>query len=122
MNKKIFLALPLCILAFQGTSEVTAQSNCVQQTIPAACSGGGRITINNNTNSVSPPNLCASPGQTIDVNVVPGGSASIAGKDGGWPSGSGSSFSITAPSSGNYDYNVYFDDGSCLDPRISVGG
>ena len=39
--------------------------------------------------------------------------------DGGWPSGSGSSFTLVAPESGTYDYNVYFSDGSCLDPRIT---
>ena len=122
MNKKLLLAAPLCLLAFHGTSQVTAQGNCVTQEIPAACSGGGRITINNNTQNVSPPNLCASPGETIQVNVVPDGSASISGKSSGWPSGSGSSFTITAPSAGSYDYNVYFEDGSCLDPRISIGG
>jgi len=47
-------------------------------------------------------------------------SASVEGKDGGWPSGSGSSFTLVAPESGTYDYNVYFSDGSCLDPRIQV--
>jgi hypothetical protein len=121
MNKKLLLAAPLCLLAFHGTSQVTAQA-CATQNIPAACQGGGRITINNETRNVSPPNLCATPGQTIDVNVVPSGSASIGGKGGGWPAGSGSSFTITAPGAGNYDYNVTFQDGSCLDPRISVGG
>ena len=123
MNKKLLLAAPLCLLVFQGTSQVTAQGNCVTQTIPAACSGGGRITINNSTKNVSPPNLCASAGETIQVNVVPNGTARIAGKNGGWPSGGpDSSFSITVQGSGTYDYNVYFEDGSCLDPRISVGG
>jgi hypothetical protein len=50
---------------------------------------------------------------------VPSGSVTIDGKDGGWPNGSGSSFTLTAPGSGSYDYNVFFEDG-CIDPRISV--
>jgi hypothetical protein len=54
------------------------------------------------------------------VNVAPSGSATIAGKGGGWPNGSGSSFTITAPGTGSYDYNVHFEDGSCVDPKISV--
>jgi hypothetical protein len=57
----------------------------------------------------------------IDVIVTPSGTtASINGKSGGWPSGSGSSFTITAPDQGTYDYDVTFEDGSCIDPRISV--
>jgi len=43
------------------------------------------------------------------------------GKDGGWPNESGPSFTITAPEAvGEYDYNVIFDDGTCIDPRIVV--
>mgnify|MGYP001814125561 CR=1 FL=1 len=85
------------------------------------CQNGTLITINNTAKTVSPPNLCVSPGETITVNVSPAGeSARIEGKDGGWPSGSGSSFELVAPDSGSYDYNVYFSDGSCLDPRIEI--
>ena len=122
MNKKVLIALPLCLIGFHGTSPVTAQGNCQQMSVPPVCQGGGRININNNSNNMSPPNLCASPGQTIQVNVTPAGTtASIDGKSGGWPNGSGSSFTITAPySAGSYDYNVTFQDDSCIDPRISV--
>ena len=85
------------------------------------CQDGTRITINNNSNTVAPPNLCVDPGETITVSVSPDGtSASMEGKDGGWPNGSGSTFTLDAPESGTYDYNVYFSDGSCLDPRIEV--
>ncbi len=48
------------------------------------------------------------------------GSVSIDGKDGGWPSGSGNSFTIIAPDAGEYDYNVTFDDATCIDPRVTV--
>ena len=121
MKKTILLAAPLGFVLFYGTSQVTAQDpECKSMSIPT-CQNGTRITINNNGKTVSPPNLCVDPGETITVNVVPGeATARIEGKDGGWPTGSGSSFTLTAPASGSYDYNVYFGDGSCLDPRIRV--
>lgn len=122
MKKTILLAAPLGLVLFYGTSQVTAQDDeCESMSIPV-CQDGRQITINNNGKMVSPPNLCVDPGETIEVNVTPDGtSASIESKEGGWPSGSGSSFTLVAPEeAGSYDYNVYFSDGSCLDPRISV--
>lgn len=121
MNKKILLAAPLGLLVFYGTSQVTAQHDeCESMTIPV-CQNGNRININNNGNVVAPPNLCVDPGETITVSVSPDGtSATIESKDGVWPNASGSSFTLVAPGSGTYDYNVHFSDGSCLDPRITV--
>ncbi len=122
MKKTILLAAPLGLLAFYGTSQVTAQPDeCESMMSMPTCQDGNRININNNGNKVAPPNLCVDPGETITVSVSPDGtSASIEGKDGGWPNGSGSSFTLVAPDSGTYDYNVHFSDGSCLDPRIRV--
>ena len=122
MNKKVIFALPLCLIVFHGTSQVTAQDNCQPMSAPPPCLDLGRININNKSKNISPPNLCAAPGATIQVNVTPEGTtASIEGKSGDWPYGSGTSFTITAPSSaGSYDYNVIFQDESCIDPRISV--
>ena len=121
MKKTILLAAPLALVLFYGTPHVTAQQpECKTMSVPT-CQDGTRITINNNSNTVAPPNLCVDPGETITVSVSPeGSSARIEGKSGGWPSGSGSTFTLVAPESGTYDYNVYFSDGSCLDPRISV--
>jgi len=121
MNKKVLIAIPFCLIGFHGTSQVTAQADCQQMSVPPVCQEGRRININNNSNNMSPPNLCARPGETIDVNVTPAGTtARIDGKSGGWPNGSGSSFTITAPATGTYDYNVTFEDGYCIDPRIIV--
>lgn len=121
MNTKVLIAIPIFLIGFHGSMQVTAQGECPQMDVPPVCQGGGRININNISKNISPPNLCATPGETIDVNVTPDGTtASIEGKYGGWPSGSGSSFTITAPESGTYDYNVTFEDGSCIDPRIIV--
>ena len=121
MNKAILLVEPLGLVLFYGAQHVTAQEQVCQTMSIPACQNGTRININTNGNKVSPPNLCVSPGETITVSVSPEGeSARIEGKDGGWPSGSGSSFELVAPDSGTYDYNVYFSDGSCLDPRIVI--
>jgi hypothetical protein len=121
MNKAILLAAPLGLVLFYGMPHLTAQEQeCRTMSIPT-CQDGTRITINNNGNTVAPPNLCVDPGKAITVSVSPEGtSARMEGKDGGWPSGSGQSFELVAPGSGAYDYNVYFSDGSCLDPRITV--
>jgi hypothetical protein len=121
MNKKFLIAIPLCLLGFYGTSQVTAQDpECEVVSVPPTCQGASRININTNSRNISPRNICVSPGQTFDVNVRPTGSVTIRGKDGGWPDASGASFSLTAPASGEYDYNVYFEDGTCIDPRITV--
>ena len=120
MTKKFLIAIPFCLVGIYGISQVTAQGVCEARSVPEQCQNGSGITINTNSQNISPPNICMSPGQTIDVNVVPEGSASIIGKDGGWPSGSGTSFSITADGAGEYDYNVTFDDGICIDPRVTV--
>ncbi len=121
MNKKLLIALPLFLIGFQGASQVTAQGGCEPMSVPPVCQGGNRININTNSRKISPRNLCAEPGETIEVRVTPAGNtASIEGKSGDWPRGSGSSFTITAPEQGTYDYDVTFEDGSCIDPRISV--
>jgi len=111
----------LCLIALHGTLQVTAQGSCEQIDVPPVCQGGGRININTNSYNISPLNLCASPGKTIAVNVTPAGiEASIYGKNGGWPGGSGASFAITAPNGGEYNYNMSFADDTCIDPRITV--
>ena len=122
MNKTALIAIPLCLVGYYGISTVTtAQDGCQLMEVPPVCQGGGQININTLTRNISPPNLCASPGDTIQVNVTPAGTtASIDGKTGGWPSGSGASFTITAPAASSYDYNVTFEDGTCIDPRIIV--
>lgn len=124
MKNKILWLVPalVVVVATQGPSRVVAQDECVTVEIPTACQGGGRLTLNANSLNVSPPNLCATPGSRIEVNVVPQGFASIQPKGGGtWPRGSGETFTLDVPEEpGTYDYAVYFENGSCIDPRISV--
>jgi len=126
MKKKVMLTVPVLVLAFYGTSQITtAQGNCAPPSGPMpACQNGRQITINNNSKNISPRNICVDAGDTITVNVTPNGTtASIDGKTGGWPTGSGSSFQLVVPNSpSTYDYNVHFEDGSCIDPRITVRG
>lgn len=120
MNKKLLIALPACLLLIEGAPELTAQDACAPMEVPPVCQPAARITINNQSHTIAPPNICAASGQVIPVNVVPSGTAQIVGKR-GWPAGGGSSFTITAPErAGEYDYDVYFGDGSCIDPRITV--
>jgi hypothetical protein len=122
MKKTILLAAPLGLAVLYGTTQVTAQDQeCRSMELPA-CQDTNQININNRGSSVGPPNICVDPGETITVRVTPEGTeASIQGKNGGWPSGSGAGFTLTAPMEpGDYDYNVYFEDGSCLDPRVRV--
>jgi plastocyanin len=124
MNKKILIAMSVSVFGLYGTSQVTAQDNCPVVEVPDQCAKGGQITINNNSNNVSPRNLCARPGDTITVNVTPNNTTAIVhGKNGGWPyasNGSNNKFTITAPAEGDYNYNVTFHDGRCIDPRITV--
>ncbi len=123
MNKKILLALSLCVIGIHGATQVTAQSNCEPMEIPSVCQGGNRININTNSKNISPRNVCARPGEAITVSITPANStATIEGKNGGWPYGLGGTFTIVAPEEGTYDYNVIFEDGTCIDPRISVKG
>ena len=124
MNKNVFLVIPLGLIGLYGTQQVTAKQGCapMDPPPPAQCQNAPGITINNQSHTVSPPNICVQAGGTIGVNVVPNGIASVSGKDGGWPNGSDSSFTLNVPNTPGvaYEYNVTFDDGSCLDPRISV--
>jgi hypothetical protein len=90
------------------------------------CQAGRTITINNEAHTYKPDNLCVTAGDVIRVNVTPSGTATIRSKSGDWPNGSNGSersFTITAPpvtAETSYDYNVFFSDGSCKDPRITV--
>ena len=131
MNNKILILIPLCLIGFHGTSQVTAQVTAQDSCLPMsdapmpACPERPHININinNNSKNMSPQNFCAVPGATITVIVTPAGTtASIEGKDGGWPIGSGSSFTITAPADDDveYNYNVTFQNGDCIDPRITI--
>jgi hypothetical protein len=120
MNKKLFVPLPACLLLLQSAPLVTAQDQCDPMPVPDQCQNAPGVTINTYTRGIAPPNICVEAGKEIRVNVVPRGEVRIAGKTGGWPQGSGGSFTVVAPEAGEYDYNVYFGDGSCIDPRMTV--
>lgn len=124
MKKLLMLTVPLLLLAFYVTSPVTtAQGNCAPQEGPMpVCQDGSRININNISKRISPRNLCIDAGETVTFNVTPNGTtATVEGKNGGWPNGSGTSFEVVVPGDAPfYEYNVYFEDNSCIDPRITV--
>lgn len=124
MYKKTPIAVALLVATVYQPTVIVAQVECEVQEVPPVCQDAPRININVNSKHVSPPNICAEPGDTIQVRVTPAGnSATIAGKSGpDWLQGSGETFAIEVPDSvtGEFDYNVYFADGSCIDPRIKV--
>ncbi|PWG68186.1 hypothetical protein DF186_25640, partial [Enterococcus hirae] len=70
MNNKFLWLVPalLVAVAVQGPSRVVAQDECATIEVPPVCQGGGQLTLNANSVNVSPPNLCATPGSTIQVN------------------------------------------------------
>ncbi len=121
MNKKLLVSLPLSVLLLQGAPTVTAQGECELMEVPPVCQAAPQITINVNARTIAPPNICVDPGQEIPVQVTPAGSSvRLEGKNGDWPSASGEDIVLTAPDEGEHDYNVYFEDGSCIDPRVTV--
>jgi hypothetical protein len=124
MKKTIMLTAPLLVLAYYGTSQVTtAQGQCEKPPgDPPMCQPGRQVTITNGPNIVAPPNLCIAAGATVTFNVQqPGTTASIDPKEGDWPIGDGESWELVVPhGKPYYDYNVHFEDGSCLDPRITI--
>lgn len=124
MKKLMLLSASfLLVFALYEPSDVTAQGNCEPMGGMANCRVGGRVTINNEGNIVGPPCVEIEPGGSITFNISPPGTtARIEPKNGGsWPFHNGESITLQAPSSdGDYDYNVYFSDGSCIDPRIRV--
>lgn len=127
MNKKkgLLVGIPLLMIALYEPGRVDAQVECEPQRPAPVCQNARRITINVSSKIIAPGNICIDPGDSISVRVTPNeSSARIEAKNGeDWLSGSGSEFSISVPESadGEYDYNVYFLDGSCIDPRITVG-
>lgn len=124
MNKIAFFAASLLILTVQQSPRVTAQDTCEVHEVPPRCQNARRITIHTDEKRIAPPNICVDPGESIPVRVRPrGNSARIEAKEAAdWLSGSGESFTIDVPENadGDYDYNVYFEDGTCIDPRIRV--
>ena len=123
MNKKLLVLAPLALFGLNEPAEVGAQADCATVNVPPVCQRGSQVTINTQTSNVSPPNVCASPGSSVSFNVVPTGTAVVVSKNGtSWLSGSGNAFAINVPgdAAGSYDYAVFFEDGSCIDPRISI--
>ena len=124
MNKNILLMAPVVLFGLNDSLDVVAQPACEVPDIPPVCQAAPGLTLTQNSVNVSPPNICASAGQSIPVQVQPrGATARVVSKSGApWLSGEGGNFTIDIPpgTTGEFDYAVYFSDGSCIDPRISV--
>ncbi len=124
MEKKTPIVMAMLIAAAYQPTAIVAQVECEVQEVPPVCQDARGININTNSKNVSPRNICVDPGDTISVQVTPAGnSVTIAAKNGAdWLHGSGETFTVQVPASatGEFDYNVYFEDGTCIDPRIKV--
>ena len=96
MNKKLLLIAPVLVFGLNEPLKVEAQDNCVIPNVPDNCQAARQITINKNSMDVSPPNICAAPGQTIPVQVRPiGETARVVSKGGAdWLSGDGGDFDL----------------------------
>jgi hypothetical protein len=124
MYKKTMIAGAILAAAVQGPTATVAQLACEVQEVPPVCQDADRININSNSRNISPRNICVNPGASISVKVTPAGSSvTIAPKnEAEWLHGSGETFTLQVPASatGEFDYNVYFADDTCIDPRIKV--
>jgi hypothetical protein len=119
-------------------------SKCEKYTaVVSACTGeknDPKVTINTESLNVAPPNVCAMPGTTLVITVVPPaknkiGSVAIIPKNpkDAWLTGTNSpdktKIEILIPNwvSGgepgvgtNHDYGFVTIDGKCIDPRVNV--
>ena len=133
IKKFVFTVVPIgLIFVAWGAQQVTVAQDCVVMDPPGMCANAPAITINTITHIVAPPNYCASPGENIQVRVVPAGGAvgtveTIAKVPANtWlngtndPDPNGFELIVPADASGEYYYKVVFSDGYCIDPRISI--
>lgn len=141
MNGKLLLSLFVGLLLAFGTGAVWAEdAKCERIEIKDTekCQGDKRfpiVTINAQTKEVHPKYVCAARESVIEFRVVPPGktkvgSVAIKAKDpmNTWLIGTNSPrnkrIEVTVPPSveneTDHDYNIIFDDGYCIDPRVRV--
>lgn len=141
MKRKILFVLPLSwVLVSCAPALVATPGAChIASIIPAKCHDPAhrndpKVTFNTITLKANPPNVCAEPGSTLEISIVPPaknkvGSVAVSAKDplDSWLAGT------NAPDKGkikilipewvtydDYDYGFTTFDGKCLDPRVNV--
>jgi len=140
MNSKLLLILPLMIcLSACATTKGPPRASCLIITPDPTCDGDKNfpiITINTQAGLVvDRSNACVTRGSTIEFRVVPPGkndvgSVSIRAKHptDTWLNGTNSpdkkEIKILVPdwvtAEKAYDYDIYIDGGTCMDPRVEV--
>lgn len=143
MNKKALLLVPLGLViagcaATKSVDEHPQPRACIEpDPITDPCTGNPtdpKVTLNLNTMKANPPNVCANPGSTIEVNISPPpsmtGSVSVVAKDNThtWLNGTNApdpkKIYVYVPTwiapSPNYDYGFNTSLGTCVDPRVDI--
>lgn len=138
MNKNPLVILSLGLLVSSCTTlDILGAKDCVVPEPPGSCTGNPddpKVTLNLNTMKANPPNVCARPGKTIKVNLVPKpadlGSVAVVPKNfiDVWLIGTNSvdegkiEIKIPAgvPEGTDHDYGFVTAAGKCTDPRAHV--
>jgi len=135
-NPLIILSLGLLVSSCT-TLDVLGAKDCVVHEPTKSCTGNPndpKVTLNLNTMKANPPNVCARPGQTIKVNLVPKpddlGSVAVVPKNfvDSWLIGTNSVDAGTieieipawVPPGTDHDYGFVTAAGKCADPRAHV--
>ena len=137
MQKKCLLIIPLTGLVLAGCAKMDlfeTPLDCVKHEPPAQCQDNNlKVTLNLETMKANPPNICAKPGDTLTVNIVPkpddGVGVAVVAKHylDTWLLGSNASnleeIKINVPDwvePGDHDYGFVTTTGKCADPRVRV--
>lgn len=143
MNKKVFLLIPLgltlmgCAATGSGGDQPQPSACIVPEPITGPCNGNPsepKVNLNLNTMKANPPNVCANPGTTIEVNLSPPpgltGTVSVVAKDNThtWLNGSNApdpkKIHIYVPAwatpGPDYSYGFSTSLGTCVDPRVDI--
>lgn len=139
MNGKFLISLFAGLLLAVGAGAAWAQEvKCDPVKIKDQKCQGIRtyplVTINTVTKELSPEFVCAVIGSVIEFRVVPPGrtesdSVDVKAKDESniWLIGANypdkKKIEVRVPTwvkEGEYKYNIYFKDGTCIDPRVNV--
>ena len=143
MNKKALLLVPLGLAvagcaATNGMGEHPQPRTCIEpEPITGPCTGNPldpKVTLNLNTMKANPPNVCASPGSTIEIKLTPPpgmtGMVSVVAKDNThtWLNGTNApdpkKILIYVPGwvgqGTDYYYGFTTSLGTCVDPRVDI--
>ena len=135
MNKLLAFTVPIGLLLVAcGGQKPPEPGECKVISIPARCVSMATYTISTMGHTVTPPHYCAPPGD-ITINIQPphsdAGSVITKPKNPAlpnvdWLNGTNApdgSILVLKPGdapNGGYNYFVYFADGSCIDPKITI--